>query len=74
MPKAEVLCLIVVSHLCISGILFVRYLVIANEFSDGKGIVRFAILRGVFTPKFSVVCTADVSDLRTVFSVDNLCV
>ena len=40
----------------VSGTLCAQYLLIENELGDGEDIDRFAILEGVLTPSFSVVC------------------
>ena len=45
-----------------SGIVCTSYLLIDNELGDGEGIDRFVMPQGMFTPRISVIRSADFSD------------
>ena len=55
-PETRSLCLSSEYLHFVSGTLCAQYLLIENELGDGEDIDRFAILEGVLTPSFSVVC------------------
>lgn len=42
--------------------MFTSYLVIDNELGDGEDIYRFAMLQGVFTPRFNVIRSTEFSE------------